>query len=172
MSSAPPKTLLFVCTGNTCRSPMAERLAASLCAGMPDWHFASAGVFASPGEPASPLAVDALRERGIPLEDHKARALSPNMVREADHVVAMTAGHRELIRNMAPDISKEKLHLLHGFDPQKPDADVMDPFGGTLDTYRMARDDIESALSNLILALIRPPPHQKTAPNTEGNTHS
>ncbi len=168
MSCDSPKTLLFVCTGNTCRSPMAERLATSLCAGMPDWHFASAGVFASPGDPASPLAIEALRERGISLADHKARALSPKMIREADQVVAMTAGHRELIRNMVPDISQEKLHLLHGFDPKKPDADVMDPFGGNLDTYRMARDDIESALSNLILALIRP----TTPPNTEGNTHS
>lgn len=155
MPSTEPKTLLFVCTGNTCRSPMAERLMAKLCKPFPDWEFRSAGVFASAGAPASGMAVEALREKGISVEDHKARPLSPDMVREAEVVIAMTASHRDLVLQMVPEAAS-KTHTLHSFGSAKPNADVLDPFGGGLDTYRLVRDEIESALADVILSLIQP----------------
>lgn len=164
MTEPKPRTLLFVCTGNTCRSPMAERLAARRCADISGWSFASAGVFAANGAPPSDLAVAALRESGIALDDHRARPLSGDMVRTADLVVTMTQGHRDMVLDMVPE-AVEKVHTLHSFGLEGKGNDVMDPFGGGMDTYRLVRDEIDAALPDLILAAIRPGP--SPTPNPE-----
>lgn len=160
MSDPASKTLLFVCTGNTCRSPMAERLMARLCTAFPEWRFRSAGVFASPGEPASPLAIEVLKEKKIDLTDHRARVLTPDLLQEATWVIPMTASHRDLVLQMLP-AAKAKAHLLHAFGPT-PAKDVLDPFGGSIDTYRRVRDELDSALADLLLALISPPASSST----------
>lgn len=156
MTEETPKTLLFVCTGNTCRSPMAERLMAERCKNLPGWTCASAGVFASAGAPASALAVEVLREKKIDISDHRARPLSPAMVKQAYAVVTMTHAHRDLVLQMDPSAA-EKTRALHSYGSEKPKADVMDPFSGNIDTYRIARDDIDAALNDVLLAVIRPP---------------
>ncbi len=149
-------TLLFVCTGNTCRSPMAEFLMANLCKDIPGWTFRSAGVFATPGSPASELAVAALKERQLDLTPHRARALSPNDIRDAALIVTMTRSHRDTVLQMVPEAAG-KTRTLHSYGSEKPDADVLDPFGGGIDTYRIVRDEIQSALTDLCLAVIQPP---------------
>lgn len=156
MSESPDHNLLFVCTGNTCRSPMAERLMRHLCRGVPGWSFSSAGLFALDGAPASEEAVKVLREKDLDLSDHRSRMLTPEMLEAADRVVPMTRSHRGLIVEAHP-AAAEKTRTLHSFRITEPEADVMDPFGGTLDTYRITRDEIESALTDLVLAVIQPP---------------
>jgi len=155
MSQPDPQTVLFVCTGNTCRSPMAERLMAGLCGAFPRWRFASAGLYAVEGAPATGKAIAVMKEKGLSLEDHRARALSPAMIREASFLIPMTAAHRDGILFMAPEAA-EKTRTLHSFGSARPDRDVMDPFGGGADTYRLVRDEIESALADIILTLISP----------------
>jgi len=155
MTSTATRTLLFVCTGNTCRSPMAERLMAKLCRPFPQWRFASAGLFAAPGAPASEMAIEVMREIGISLEDHRSRVLSPAMVKEADLLIAMTSAHRDGILAMAPDAAA-KTHTLHSFGVANPGLDVMDPFRGVAETYRRVRDEIESALADVIISVISP----------------
>jgi protein-tyrosine phosphatase len=155
MSDAKIRKLLFVCTGNTCRSVMAEHLIRHLCRSVPGWEFASAGLFATDGAPASEGAIQVLKERNMDLSAHRARLLSPSMIEDADAIIALTQAHKDLILQSSAQADK-KIYTLHQFNPGRPDQDVMDPYGGQIDTYRQTRDEIESALSDLILAVIQP----------------
>jgi len=155
MAKSKPKTLLFVCTGNTCRSPMAERLMAHLCRGLEGWTFGSVGVFAAEGAPAAANAVAALHEKGVDLNGHRARQLTPALAASADMLVAMTRAHIPYILEIAPE-SASKCRTLHSFGTDNPQGDVMDPMGSGIDTYRITRDEISSALTDLILALYGP----------------
>ncbi|GIW98143.1 MAG: protein-tyrosine-phosphatase [Pirellulaceae bacterium] len=138
--------ILCVCTGNTCRSPMAEalfkhtlaqRFANLLHGPFPAFYVASAGLSAFPGGPASPEAVKAMQRRGLNLEEHQSQPLSEHHVRYADAVFTMTQSHRQAILAQMPDCA-EKVQLL---SPQG--SDVHDPFGGTQDQYLKCADQME-----------------------------
>ncbi|MDF3130028.1 low molecular weight protein arginine phosphatase [Kiritimatiellaeota bacterium B1221] len=155
MTNSSPTQILFVCTGNTCRSPMAEAYARHLCRSIEGWHFASAGVFAREGQPASPQAVTVMAESGIDISGHLSRQLTPQRADESDYIVALTEGHADLIRENFPE-AVDKIHTLHSFNPANAGRDVLDPFGGSVESYRKTRDEIESALSDLILTVVTP----------------
>ncbi|MEW6572658.1 MAG: low molecular weight protein arginine phosphatase [Bacillota bacterium] len=142
--------ILFVCTGNTCRSSMAEGIFRDLLAlqGVEDVDVASAGVFALPGSPASPEAVDALAEWGIDLSNHKARLLTPEIIQEADLILTMTARHKAAVLETAPD-AKDKVFTINeyaGFT-----GDIPDPIGKPLFFYRQYAEEIRR-LCRLVLA--------------------
>lgn len=163
MSEPVPKQMLFVCTGNTCRSPMAEHLAAYLCRSVRGWGFASAGMFAREGAPASEGAVAVMKERGLDLREHRARQLDAGLAASVDYLIGLTQEHAELMRSQFPEMAG-KIRTLHSFNPADPARDVMDPFGGSLASYRKTRDEIESALSDLILSLISTPSSTQQEP--------
>jgi len=154
MSDSEPRLILFVCTGNTCRSPMAECMARHLCRSLEGWEFASAGICARPGTSASPDAVRVMKEINLDLSYHRSSLLTPELVDRAWRVVALTGGHRDFILEQYPD-AEEKVCLLHAYSGEGKGADVMDPFGGALETYRRARDHIEAGLSDFILAVVQ-----------------
>jgi protein-tyrosine-phosphatase len=154
------KLLIFVCTGNTCRSPMAEGLLKHLLPENCGWEVASAGVCAAEGWPVSGHAVQALREKQIDISKMTSSTLTPDRIEQADLLVTMTGGHRKAIEAAVPE-SKGKVFLLKSFGVAQCAADIDDPVGGTLDDYRRVRDEIDAALPDLILYMME---HKGTKP--------
>jgi protein-tyrosine phosphatase len=142
-------TLLFVCTGNVCRSPMAEHLLRALMGPEPDWSIRSAGLQAGSGLPISTSARAALTQRGIDAGDHRSRPLTEALVDEATLIVVMTAAQRSEMQSRFPEHA-DKVYLLRSFAAAVEDEDIDDPIGATVDTYRRTRDEIAAALPGLL----------------------
>lgn len=140
--------ILFVCTGNTCRSPMAEGLARRMMADrlqcspadLADLgiHITSAGTAGGLGSAAS-NAVTVMAHRGVDISAHTSLLLTQDLIHQADHVYAMTATHREAILNLAPRCADRVKTLLEG-------EDVHDPIGGTVEEYEACARIIETGL--------------------------
>ena len=144
---SPTRTILFVCTGNVCRSPMAEGLMRELTKARPDLRVISAGVSASKGSPASRAAVDALAELGIDLRSFRSQPVTGELLERCTHVFTMTQDHRRLLDLFHPEFA-DKVRLLGEFTPHG--GDVPDPIGQGLPTYRRCRDAIKSALEQIL----------------------
>src|ERR1700757_507881 len=143
------KTVLFVCTGNVCRSPMAEGLFGRMIAERPDLRVLSAGVSTYPGQPPSAHAVEVLAELGVDISQHRSRPLSEKVIDEADWIIAMTRSHLDSIIYLFPRAA-EKVYLLREFEPGATSLDVADPIGMGLEAYRAARDIIRNGLPGLM----------------------
>ena len=149
MTPASPRKLLFVCTGNICRSPVAQFLAEKLAdeAGL-NWRTASAGVAAEAGWGMEDGAVHALAARGIRNKSHTARQLDAAMMDEADEVYALTRAHRDTIVSRFPNHAGKVFVLREAAG--LPGADVADPYGQNDAVYDRCAALIEEALKSLI----------------------
>lgn len=152
-----PFRILFVCTGNTCRSPMAEGIAEHEVEkrGWTHVHIASAGVAAFAGSPISEGAMRAARVHGIPLEDHRSSSLTLDALDEADLILTMSPGHLAPIRSAG---FEQKTALITAFaegarDPRPDDSGVRDPIGGDdalyEATFRELRELVHQAMDRL-----------------------
>ena len=143
--------ILFVCTGNTCRSPMAEALCKILLAkrlgcsvdGLESRGYVvlSAGVAAMSGMPAASNAIEVAQSRGGSLKTHSSRPITGDLIHNADHILAMTEEHLEVLLDRAPEAAP-RARLLH---PRGED--VPDPVGMDLKVYKRTADAIESYLN-------------------------
>ena len=145
------KTILFVCTGNICRSPMAEGLFRHAVKGRGDYKILSAGVGAIDGQPPSSHAIRALKELDIDISGQRSHMLTGRMVEEADYILGMTHSHLDSITLLYPHAA-EKTFLLREFDDTLDtfEKDISDPIGGTLDVYLNCRDQIEQGIASLL----------------------
>lgn len=183
--------VLMVCTGNLCRSPMAEGVFRDAvrrrrC----DIEVASTGTWAYWGDPATPEAVEVLRARGIDLSSHRSRGLDPNELKEADLIVGMTSVHRREILKVAPEVEGKLILLkelvevaLEGALPDASEArlerllgarrpewrralDLDDPMGKPIGAYERTVAHIEVGVEVLAEALCGPAPEEVA--KTEG----
>jgi protein-tyrosine phosphatase len=142
--------VLFVCTGNICRSPTAEGVFRSMArdAGLEAaFTIDSAGTYGGhAGEPPSRLAIEAAARRGYDISGLRARPLVAADIGRFDHVLAMDRGHMAQLRRLAP---RELVGRLRMF----ADTDVADPFGGTARDYERALDEIEAGCRALLATL-------------------
>lgn len=128
--------VLIVCSGNTCRSPMAAAVLAALLAdeGPAGVSVASAGTSANSGAPASEGAYLVSLEMGIDLSAHRSQLLTAEMVQQADLILTMSAAHLRRVTELG---GAGKAHLLASYASGGASAEeVADPFGGDLSTYR------------------------------------
>lgn len=142
-----PIRILFVCTGNTCRSSMAEALAKQILAeqGKDRWQVGSAGTHAQIGEPAAGQAVLVMAEQGIDLSGHRARQVQPSLLQAADYVFAMTSSQQFYLNELYPEVA-EKIYTV-------AEQDIADPFGGSVESYRTCAGELTVALVKLIAVL-------------------
>ena len=138
--------ILFACTGNTCRSPMAQAMAAKLFGD--GYEVLSAGVMAMPGQKASENAIEAMKRRQIDLTGHKSQPVSESLLEWADLVLAMTAAHKSAIC-LADKAGK--VYTLREYagahDQAAPNqTDISDPFGGDLGVYLACAEEIYGLL--------------------------
>ena len=146
------KHVLFVCTGNTCRSPMAEGLFLKAVADRADYEVSSAGVAASKGTPANRETEVVLKKRGASLEDFHSRPVSEAILSKATHVFAMTRGHLEVLEARFPH-HVDKFYLTCEFAdvPKKGGSiDVPDPIGMGRAAYEDVANVLEAAIPTII----------------------
>ncbi len=144
--------IVFVCTGNTCRSPMAE---GALRAMIPDCRadrveIGSAGIAAVPGKRVTPLAAEVAARRGIDLASGRSRPFTEELARRADLIICMESSHRSAAEAVARG-GRGKVVLLQDFLPPSDPMfgkDIPDPFGGSMEEYEETFHRIRRALES------------------------
>ena len=138
--------VLFVCTGNTCRSPMAEYYFNSEIKknGGKSAVAGSCGLFANPGEPMSKNALEVLASKNIAGGEHRSRQIDTDVVKNSDLVCAVTSRHEARLKQRFPEFA-EKISAMA--------EEIGDPFGGSLESYERCFESIQKSVDIIIKSL-------------------
>ena len=138
--------ILFVCTGNTCRSPMAEGLFKKIAEENSEFelNIYSGGLNASDGLHANENAVTVLLEYGVDISEHRSKNVDAGKIAEADVILTMTRAHKDMLLYLFGGAAEEKTYTLLEYIGEN--GDIEDPFGGDLRIYRICAKRIYNAL--------------------------
>ena len=145
--------VIFVCTANICRSPMAERLFRHALDAeeepLKSLKIISAGVSTMPGQSPSTNSVKALKNVGISLKDHASEPLNQDLIDQAIAIFCMTESHRSIIQMHADPLPKN-LYLMREFIPNVEEEEIPDPYGMALNNYENCRDSMVESIPSLV----------------------
>jgi len=153
------RTILIICTGNSCRSVMAEGLLKKYLrqAGKGDIKVISAGVLPASGLVPTQETVEVMKEEGIDVSGYRSKNLSPELIKRADIILVMEAIHREEVLNKVPE-AKSKTFLLKefgvpGFDKNGLAIGIRDPIARPIDDYRLCLNMIKKEIERIVKIL-------------------
>ncbi len=153
--------ILLVCTGNTCRSSMAEGIFKYLLenSNIENVHVSSAGINAFEGDNANEKAIYTLDKKGIDILNHKARLLTKKIIIDSDLILTMTGSHKKMIVNAVPEYSnkvytlKEYAFIANNEEIHDENLDIADPFGSDYNVYEKVAEEIEAQLIKIVKSL-------------------
>ncbi|QSX05053.1 threonylcarbamoyl-AMP synthase [Sedimentibacter sp. zth1] len=150
IKTLPNFNLLLICTGNTCRSCIAEGIIKNVLynKNLPI-DVCSAGISAIDGESASKYAVEALKEINIDISNYKSKVINDKMLEKANLILTMTEKHKHILLRTNKEIS-DKIYTFKEYVNSDVSLDILDPYGQDLDVYRKCRDEIKESVNNVI----------------------
>ena len=141
-------SILFVCSANQCRSPMAQVLFEAFLVGKgvrEEWRVESAGVWGYDGSRATMNAQTVMVERGLDLSKHVSQPASPTLLEQFDLTLVMEQRHKTVLQEQNPQLA-DRIHLLREIEGQE--GDFEDPVGGSVERYRTAADELEKIIKD------------------------
>lgn len=153
--------ILFVCTGNTCRSPMAEGIFKALLKdnNIDNINVSSAGISTFEGDSANEKAIYTLRNKGIDIKSHKSRQITKEIIENSDLILTMTKSHKGMILNALPEYLnkiftiKEYVYINNNEELTGKNLDIADPYGLDYNIYEKCAAEIEENLKEIIKIL-------------------
>jgi protein-tyrosine phosphatase len=145
------RVIVFVCTGNTCRSPMAQGLLQSYLdeKGITNIEVRTAGVMTIPGLLPTPEAVQVMEAAGIDIKKHRSAPLTPEMIRKADLILGMTPFHVQFALRLSDDARNRTFLLKEYTKSDLKNYQITDPMGATLEVYKRVFREIKLAIERL-----------------------
>ncbi|MFH1645119.1 MAG: low molecular weight protein arginine phosphatase [Candidatus Omnitrophota bacterium] len=149
----PVKKILVVCSGNSCRSPMAEAFLKKYLSADDGYEILSAGTLGFDGLPATKEAIAVMKEENLDISGYVSSALKKEMIENADIVFAMSKIHKDYILGKVP-AAKDKVFLLKEYaEIDEDDKNISDPIGRPTDFYREVKDQIRKAVEEIVIRI-------------------